>query len=504
MIVEAVINYIFDMRFIYQSVVFLITFSTLRILQFFVRRHKRYQLLKYYGIPGPKPDLYQGNLGIYIANPLIPSVDEELIQKYGKVFGVYIGDEPSVISSDLDFLHKVFFDDTQSFKERSMFFVDCPLARGLLFARHHRWKPMRKIMAPAFNKYSGRGASSAQFIEESVKLMLDHLDSKHHAMKTSGKTTFELDIHDLMKSTALHFISNLAIKLPDVKVAENEPHVKGLDEFLNTSDKGIFLWAIRFPILNSLFAFIINNFEYDVALALIQRNINKLVNDGLAKLKRGEHDSNADQLIDFMIKLFHEGKMSRVELDGNVLTILVAGYDTTSTTLTYVFWVLSKHQDIQEQLRQELMAHGTESKFLEQVIMETMRLYPTVVTFTTRLATKTVKINEWTIPKGTRIVHNTWLLHRNPDYWPEPEKFDPNRFRPGVDIHPCVYAPFGLNERRCLGYQLAMLEMKMVLCDILLRYKVGHVAPQELKLKSHAMALTAPAEKVILRMEKLF
>lgn len=505
MIIKTLVSYIFNQVFIYQLLASLVTYWTIKLVHFVKARHKRYQLFQYYGIPGPKPNLLDGNLLTYRKGNQF-EIEMRMAEKYGDFYGVFFGDEPSLIITDLAILKKVFFDENKAFTERTEMFIDIPVSHGIIFAKYQRWKAMRKILSPSFSKYNMRGGLSTQFIEDSFKLMIQYIEQKVDFAKSLNRPV-EIDVHDLMKSTTLHLISTMAIRLPDVKVKENEENVRGLDAYLYSMDKGLVILAIMLPYIRNILSFLANRFEYGTVMALINKRLNRIIDDGLKKLS---HDKNkvlesspGDQILDTMIKLLYEGKLSRKEVIGNAETLLFGGYDTTSTTMTYVFWVLSKHSDIQERLRKELMAHGTESKYLKQVIDETMRLYPTVISFATRLATKTVEINNRIIPEGTRVVYNAWLIYRNPKYWPNPEQYNPDRFREGMEIHPCSFAPFGLGDRRCLGYQLAILEIKMIVCDILLRYRLKLKSPQNLELISCALTLTKPKEKVVIEFEKL-
>ena len=100
-------------------------------------------------------------------------------------------------------------------------------------------------------------------------------------------------------------------------------------------------------------------------------------------------------------------------------------------------------------------------------------------------------------------MYNAWLMNHNPEIFPDPYKFDPERFREGVEYDPCAFAPFGLGDRKCLGIKLAMLEMKVIVCDVLLRYKLKLKSPENLELVSFAHMLTTPKEKVIVELEKL-
>lgn len=188
---------------------------------------------------------------------------------------------------------------------------------------------------------------------------------------------------------------------------------------------------------------------------------------------------------------------------GNALALLAAGYDTTSIALTYNLWALAKHNEIQDTLRTEVMANGIDSSYLEQVIRETMRLYPTVIIFVSRIASENVRYDNLVIPEGTTVVYNAYLVNRDPEIWPDPMRFDPERFRPGNNIHPCAFAPFGFGKRRCVGYHLAMLEMKMLLCAIITRYKVRLISPVEIDLVRHAEFLSYPSERVILGFESV-
>lgn len=506
MIAEALFKYMFDRRFLIQTIATLTTYLTLRIATSIIIRNRRYKLFKYYGIPGPEPNLLEGNLSLFLTHPF--KTNEELSKKYGKVYGYYIGDQPAMVITDLEMLRKIFFEDLKYFKMRTKVFIENSLTKSVLFAQYNRWKLMRKVMSGSFSQYTIRGESSTQFIETSIKLMLDYIDNKLDEAKSSGKEA-NIDIHSLMKATALHLISSMAINLPNVRVQEDENNVKSLDSYLALSDQSIVIFAIRFPFIKPLIQFLENHLEHNNTLALIHRGLNKNIDDKIAQLSEKsieKPNSDSNEQVNFMhtlIKLHHEGVLTRDEVIGNAEAVLFAGYDTTSTTLAYLIWVLSKYPDIQEKLRQELIAHGVDSKYLSQVINETMRLYPTVVTFTSRLATESLEVDKWVIPQGTSVIFNAWLIHHDPEIWPDPLKFNPERFREGAAIHPCAFAPFGLGDRKCMGYQLAMLELKMVVCDLLMRYRFKLKSPENLELVSYAFSLTKPKEKVVVEMERI-
>lgn len=504
MILEALANYIFDRKFLYQSIVTLVLILTIKVARHYQIRIRRFRLYEHYGIPGPKPRLFDGNLRDFRTGEVPFRVQESFRKKYGKIYGFFIGDEPSMVITDLEILKAIFLNDTSDcFTERSRLLIKNVMAHGILFAKYPRWKLMRRVMSPLFSSYTIRGESSTQFVENSVKRMINYIEAKEKSAKTIGGK-FSIDMHSLMKSTALNLISTMALKMPDIQVKENEEYSMKLDKYLAMSGKDIASLALFFPYFQPIFQLMSNRSGRSQTIVDIRNRISKFI-DNYYDNSTGNGYNEKDQLqvIDLLVKLYHERKLSKIEVLGNVEALLFAGYDTTSTTLTYVFWALAKHPRVQEQLRSELLAHGTQSKYLEQVINETMRLYPTVVSFTLRLATKTAVIKNLIIPQGTRVIYNSWLINHDPVLWPDPDKFDPTRFQDVSRIHPCAFAPFGLGEKKCIGYQLAMLEMKMVVCDVLLRYKLTLKSPENLELVSCAFILTKPKEKVVLELERV-
>jgi cytochrome P450 len=515
MLLSSILSYVSDKLFVYQFVVTLTTYSAIRIVLFIRARKRRYQLLRLYGIPGPTPRLLDGSLQIYRGKKCSYLEDVKLKEQYGNVFGFYIGDEPVVIISDLEILRKIFFEKTNSFKERTFVFLDSYLTKSILFAPYHRWKAMRKLISPAFSPMNLRRDDKTSVIDDVIRLMLEYIESKLDTKESdpsNAKTStnrISVDILSLMKATTLRLITGLAINLP-VQISEDEHYVRSLDAYLSQADSGAVILAIRFPFFRRVLSFLANHIGHGTTMSSIHRELNRTIDEGLKELaasKDGTTLSNSSQrpqLINTFIKFHHEGHLSREEVIGNAEALLFAGYDTSSKTLGYTFWLLGKHLDVQEKLRSELMAHGVESKYLEQVINESMRLYPVVLSFTTRLATENVSIDELTLPRGTKVVYKAWLMYRDPDYWPEPDKFDPERFREGVQIHPCAFAPFGFTERKCLGYSLAQLQIKAIICEIICRYRIFTKAPEDLILHTCALfSMSMPSEDIILELERL-
>ncbi|KAF7271442.1 hypothetical protein GWI33_015664, partial [Rhynchophorus ferrugineus] len=162
-------------------------------------------------------------------------------------------------------------------------------------------------------------------------------------------------------------------------------------------------------------------------------------------------------------------------------------FETSATTMTYALLELAQNEDIQEKVRQEVnevlakydgvMTYEAmlDLKYTESVIMETMRKYPPVALLP-RVCTKdyTIPDTKVTIKKGTAVLISTWGLHKDPEYFPNPEKFDPTRFSQEnkKNIRDYTYMPFGEGPRMCLGLRFGMMQSKVGLATMIRTFKV--------------------------------
>jgi cytochrome P450 len=178
-----------------------------------------------------------------------------------------------------------------------------------------------------------------------------------------------------------------------------------------------------------------------------------------------------------------------------VLTLLMAGHETTAKALTWTLLLLDRHPDVLESTRSEI--GGAVGDAPPQVgdlprlgaawraLQEAMRLYPPVWVMS-RVAAEDDVIDGWAIPRGTLVLVSPWALHRHPAHWEAPERFIPARFTAAADAarHPYAYVPFSGGPRQCIGKHFASLEAHLVLVRLLQRVQVRvtavDVAPEAL------------------------
>jgi cytochrome P450 len=170
--------------------------------------------------------------------------------------------------------------------------------------------------------------------------------------------------------------------------------------------------------------------------------------------------------------------MSGQELRDELMTLLVAGHETTATTLAWAFERLAREPRVLRRLREE--AAGDDDAYLTATIQETLRRRPVLPNSAPRLTMEPLEVGGWSYPEGVCLVPNAYLIHHDATIYPEPYAFRPERF---LDAPPGTYTwiPFGGGRRRCLGASFAMLEMKLVLrsvvrgCDIAGADRAGEV-----------------------------
>jgi len=199
--------------------------------------------------------------------------------------------------------------------------------------------------------------------------------------------------------------------------------------------------------------------------ALIQEQIDE---------RRGEEGEREDVLA-MMLEARHEDgtPMSDAELRDELMTLLVAGHETTASTLAWAFERLSRELHVLATLADE--ARGSDDEdYLLATIRETLRRRPVLPNTAPRLVKKPIEVGGWHYEPGVSLVANAYLLHHDPDIYPEPYAFRPERF---LDEKPGTYTwiPFGGGRRRCIGMSFAMLEMRVVLRSMLRAYDLEPV-----------------------------
>ncbi|MBT2542553.1 cytochrome P450 [Streptomyces sp. ISL-44] len=195
-------------------------------------------------------------------------------------------------------------------------------------------------------------------------------------------------------------------------------------------------------------------------------------------------DSPGEDLLTLLAaaKSSDDGEFDASELRDQVLIFLLAGHETTATSLAFALHLLARHPEEQKRAREEIgrvlgdrtpeAADLDRLPYLTQVLKETMRLYPAAPVIG-RNAIAATEVDGHTIPAGANVILAPWVTHRHPLHWPDPDRFDPERFTPEAEAGRPRYAwfPFGGGPRACIGQHFSMLESVIALAVILRAYE---------------------------------
>ncbi|KAK7466673.1 hypothetical protein BaRGS_00037240 [Batillaria attramentaria] len=327
-------------------------------------------------------------------------------------------------------------------------------------------------------------------IERVVKNLQNYIKSKAE----SGE---EVELKHLCQCYAIDSIAGVAFGLQvDSLKDPNDPFIKHGKDFVNFESLYMYivmLFPFTVPILR-LFGITFppqaaNNFFSKVIGSALEdrRHEQKKYGDFLQLLVDAEREGEAQGPVDAEIDHGHHLKTSSHwtrkglttdEVYGNTLVFLIAGNETVNTVMSFTLFCLAANPDclakaqaeIDAKLKKKPVNYDTamELTYLDMCLNETMRLYPSLFVLDRQIA-EDMEFGGYHIKKGWRIAIPAFTIHRDPAIWPDPLKFDPERFTPEARAtrHPYAFMPFGLGPRNCIGMRLGQLEIRMAIATIL-------------------------------------
>jgi cytochrome P450 len=220
--------------------------------------------------------------------------------------------------------------------------------------------------------------------------------------------------------------------------------------------------------------------------------VDAIIADVIADHRRRDDLKDRDDVLSMLLLARHDDgtPMDDQELRDELMTLLVAGHETTATALSWALERLTRHPEALDRLTEEVRA-GESEEYVDAVIRETLRLRP-VLPFVGRKLTQPQTIAGWDLPRGTRVAPSIHLVHRRPELYPEPAAFKPERWL-GTRPNPYHFLPFGGGVRRCLGASFAETEMRAVLSTIVSNVRLRPAKPESERVGRRVITLV-PAE----------
>ena len=451
------------------------------------------------GVPGPPPIPFFGSL---LADTKDGKGNHEIhqvhLQKYGRVYGYLVGSMPCYIVADLDIVKEILIKEFPSFSNRSMMFKTPGLDQSLANLRDAKWKRIRNILNPTYTTAKMR---------HMFPLVNDSIDTLITKMQPIVDNHQPIDICSWFKQLSLDVIISCAFGARSNIQNNQHDRLASSATAIFKMKPSVIALSFMFPKLAPLFIHFDRSFMDGI------KYINQAVTN-IIKLRRQQGATGADykDLLQLMIDAgaTDNSGLTDSEIVAQSSTVMLAGYETTSSCAIFTAYLLAFNSDVQDKLIQEIKRVCqkkditydmlAQMPYLNMVIHESLRMYPPGYILL-REATTTFQSKGYTFPKGIPVFIPVYGLHHDADVWPDPYTFNPERFtKDAVEArHPCSYLPFGLGLRNCIGMRFAMLQVKLLLARILSRYKFAICPETETPIKVIAATTLTPKNALYLR-----
>lgn len=392
-------------------------------------------------------------------------------ERYGDIYYAPAADGHLYVLRHPDHFREVFLTQAAKFKKKHTAFDQLArvLGNGLVNSDGEVWRRHRRMIQPAFHptrlaEYAG------VMIGESQKLAARWVDGHYYDL---ADEMTELTLRIVCKTLFSHDVSSAAndVGRAMVTLQNNMARPDLLPEWLPSPQRK----------------------RIADAIGLFDRIIYRLIDERTP----GDANAPADLLQRLVDAVDSEGDgkgLSRQEVRDELVTMFIAGHETTSQALTWTWYLLSQNRDAERALHAELdrVLGGRpptyddlpQLTYTEQVLKESMRLFPPVYLLARR-AEEDADIGGYTIPAGSEVVMWLYMTHHDPRWYPQPDTFRPERFTPEAEkqLPKLAYLPFGAGARACIGKIFAMNEAQLALATIAQNFRFELHPSQRIGLK---------------------
>jgi cytochrome P450 family 4 len=423
-------------------------------------------------IPGPPGYPIIGNLLEFIATPEeMFKIDRKLLRQYYPLYKEWTLNYGGVNMIHPDDVELVLSSSKHNEKSMVYNFLHSWLGTGLLTSTGAKWQTRRKILTPAFH-FTILQQFVPVFNEGAAKLVEEL------------KRRCDGDAVDVVGPITQFTLLSIAETSMGIKLDDSPRDCTDYQNAIYTFGYALTYRMVRPWLYNDSVFFNLTSLGKFTRKSI--QTLHDFSRRVITEREKNFTDSSKPNkrmaMLDLLLSAKHNG--ADIDDDGiaeEVDTFMFEGHDTTTIAITYVLLLLANHPTTQQEIYDEMTAVlGTATKtptysdlkelsFMERCLKECLRLYPSVPFIARRLDEDITTSSGYVVPKNAMAQIHIYDLHRNPEYFPDPEKFDPDRFLPenAKNRHPFVYLPFSAGPRNCIGQRFAMLELKAALCAIL-------------------------------------
>ena len=513
-------------------------------------RRRRQRVFQEQGIPGPKPGFLFGNLHELYRGSLNVLMDWH--KEYGKTFAFFEGERPVLVTSDLEILKYVLIKDFSNFHSRNFSLFFTPDESLVHQKELENWKRLRTIVSPTFS--AARMKEMSPLVNQCVKGLLEILDEK-------AQTEKPFDIMKDFQGLTMTAIASCAFGL-EVDALNDPDNIflqKCRTAFEQKTYQRPFYFKLFVPIvllfpklaplirlLNWDTSMDLQVWFYATAAAIIESRQNqKSERKDFIQLMLDARESQGqlENLSALEVSLKEDSTVSECttseestkekktevisgkkgkgmtlsEMQAQCMAFLLAGYETTSTALSFTAYELALHPDIQQKLQQEIDEHLPEEQlpdylsvqkmpYMDMVFSEVLRLHSIAQVVTIRECESDWNIDGLFIPQGTVVRIHMEAIHKDPESWgPEdPEDFVPERFLPERKAarSSLAWQPFGGGPRNCVGMRFALMEAKITLARVLKAFTIVRAEETQVPLRVAGAGIAKPTQGVVIKLER--
>ena len=380
--------------------------------------------------------------------------------KYGDIFRLNIGAKNHIFfSRDAQLAIHVLQKNQKNYTKSKIQTKDLAkyVGKGLLTAEGEHWKTQRKLIQPAFHK-------------KNLQQLLDTIQSAINTEYDKIETNKPIDVFPIFNDLAFQTVVKSLFSS-----AANEDEINRLQHITEEVQK-MLVKELRQPYLGWWFK-ISGTLQHHLDLGQESKDILKRIVN-----QRQQSSVKYNDLLDMLLSARYDdgSSMEEKQLLDEILILFVAGHETTSNALTFTLQLLALHPEWQDKIYDEIKANEDEqdlmnqvmnSKICQQVIEESMRLYPPVY-FIDRVNIEDDNFKDYHFKANSNLLFSVFEIHRHPKLWDQPNDFLPERFEDGGRQFSSQYFPFGAGPRKCIGNNFAMFEMIIAINEIIKRYKI--------------------------------
>uniref|UniRef100_UPI0037E82D22 cytochrome P450 3A27-like isoform X2 n=1 Tax=Semicossyphus pulcher TaxID=241346 RepID=UPI0037E82D22 len=487
--------------FSYETWILLVTFICL----FVMYGYSSFGVFEKLGIPFIKPLMYLGSVGRH--NPVYYLDDNEAAKTYGRLWGAFEFKKPMLVVMEPEMLKTILVKECFTyFTNRRNLRLNGDIYDSVSILEDGPWRRVRNILTPFFT--SGRQ-------KEMFSIMKHHSNKLKASLQPKAHNEEVITVKDFFGPYSLDVMASCTFSV-DLDTI-NKPKSPIITHASKLFRIPIFIFIVQgcFPVLLPLFELMGLSFFSKDSTRFFKKFIEKIREErnGSSQKIFGDFLQNMiDTQTDAEHKTEKENKsLTDHEIISQVTMLVFAGYETSASTLVFLAYSLARNPEVMKRLQEEIDSTFPnkgpvqyealmQMEYLDSVVNESLRLYPPAPRLE-RAAKETVKVEGITIPKDMLVMVPVYALHRDPELWPEPEEFRPDRFSKEnkQNIQPYSYLPFGAGPRNCIGMRFALLMVKLALVEVLQNYSFSVCNETEIPLKMDPEGLVGPLKPIKLK-----